>query len=285
MPVKVRTRSADIIDMASTNCAACGSDLADSGARFCSSCGVPIATDSVLVATQATSTSADPAEGEATPAPVAGLSDAPSPEPEVAGEEIVPIADRPLRRTMTEEQWRYTTWGAVAAGAVAIVALVAVVFGLLSRAEDASAASNGRNATTTTTTTTIPVADGPTAAFPITDALTIQSPRIGYPVWYRFGPTAVILTLTMTECDRIDGMLRASGEIRNNSPLGQTLDYRFGVEMNRPVVGTSVASLEATVEGLDAGGSIEWLVETPSTKSVSVRCDIPSLTVAPVADG
>ena len=95
----------------------------------------------------------------------------------------------------------------------------------------------------------------------------------------------MILTLTMTECDRIDGMLRASGEIRNNSPLGQTLDYRFGVEMTRPVVGTSLASLEANVEGLEAGRSIEWLVETPSTKSVSVRCDIPLLTVSPVAEG
>ena len=44
----------------------------------------------------------------------------------------------PLRHRLTEEQWQYATWGAVAAGAVAIVALLAVVFGLLSGSKDAA---------------------------------------------------------------------------------------------------------------------------------------------------
>ena len=281
--VKVRTRSADINEMASTNCAACGANLADSGVRFCSSCGVPIAAGPAPAGVAAAPKIVDAPDVEAPSAPVPDTSAEPNPETGAPGETAVPLAERPLRRTMTEEQWRYTTWGAVAAGAVAIVALIAVVFGLLSRAEDASAASSGRSVATTTTTSTIPTADGPTAAAPITEAVTIESPRMGNPVWYRLGPTAVILTLTMNECDRIDGMLRASGEIRNNSPIGQTLDYRFSVDMTRLVVGTALASLEATIDGLESGDTIEWLVETPSTKSVSLRCDIPALTVAPAA--
>jgi len=270
-------RSADINEMASKNCAACGDSLADAGARFCSSCGVPIATDPVAEETAAAPEIAPTPNVEAAPAPVPGTPAGPNPRVEAA----VPLADRPLRRTMTEEQWTYTTWGAVAAGAVAVVALIAVVFGLLSRAEDAAAGSSERSVVTTSTT--IPIADGPTAAAPITGAVTIESPRVGYPVWYRLGPTAVILTLTMNECDRTDGMLRASGEIRNNSPIGQTLDYRFGVEMTRTAAGTALASLEATVDGIEAGETVAWLVEAPSTKVVSLRCDIPVLTVAPFA--
>ena len=279
MSVKVRGIRADINEMASTNCAACGSGLTDPEARFCSACGAAVVT------------SPPPPDTGSVPE----HTEAPDPEAVVetetgtpAGEEVAHGAgaskyDRPPRRTMTEDQWRYATWGAVAVGAVAVVALVAVVFGLLSRAEDASAASNQRTAATSTTTTTIPIADGPTAAAPVTEPVLIEAPRVGYPVWYRVGRTAVIVTLTMSECDRIDGMLRASGEIRNNSPLGQTLDYRFGVEMTRPVVGTVLASLQANVDSLAAGETIEWLVETPSTKSVSLRCDIGALTVAPAS--
>lgn len=271
--------------MASLNCAACGADLADSGAHFCSACGVPIAAGAAAPETGPTPETIDTPAAAVPPEPASNTHGERTPEVDEPTGDAVPKADRPLRRTMTEEQWRYTTWGAVAAGAVAIVALVAVVFGLLSRAEDAAEASNERNVATSTTTTTAPIADGPTAAAPVTEAVAIDSPRIGYPVWYRVGRTAVILTLTMNECDRVDGMLRASGEIRNNSPLGQTLDYRVGVDMTRPLVGTALVSLEATVEGLDAGETVEWLVETPSTKSVSLRCDIPLLTVAPATDG
>jgi uncharacterized Zn finger protein (UPF0148 family) len=287
----VQAIPADISGMASTNCAACGADLADSGARFCSSCGVPVATVSTVSEATSAPATAETALETAEFAPETaktGSSTAP-PEPTTVAaavpEATMAPADRPLRRSLTEEQWRYTTWGAVAAGAVAIVALVAVVFGLLSRAEDASAASSERGVATTTTTTTIPIADGPTAAARLTEPVTIEAPRLGAPVWYRLGPTAVIYTLTMNECDRIDGMLRASGEIRNNSPLGQTLDFRFGVEMTRPTVGTTLATLEGVIGGLEAGEAVEWITETPSTKTASLRCDIPLLTVSPAVEG
>lgn len=277
MSVKVRGKRTDINAMASTNCAACGSGLNNPEARFCSTCGAAVVT--TLPASD-------------TP-PVPDHIEIPDPEALAEPETSIPVGeetahgdaaskyDGPPRRTMTEDQWQYATWGAVAASAVAVVALIAVVFGLLSRAEDASAASNQRTGMTSTTTTTIQIADGPTAAAPVTEPVMIEAPRVGQPVWYRVGRTAVIVTLTMSECDRIDGMLRASGEIRNSSPIGQTLDYRFGVEMTRPVVGTALASLEATVDDLAAGETIEWLVETPSTKSVSLQCDIGALTVAP----
>ena len=281
MPVKVRGRRADIIEMASPNCAACGSGLTDLEARFCSACGAAIVTAPLASdGESAPEHIGDPdpeAGGEAETTAPAG--------DEVATDGAAPKFDGPPRLTMTEDQWQYATWGAVAAGAVAVVALIAVVFGLLSRAEDASAASNERAVVTSTTTTTIPIAKGPLAAAPVTDPVTIEAPRVGHPIWYSVGRTTVIVTLTMNECDRIDGRLRAGGEIWNNSPLGQTLDYRIGVEMTRPVVATPLASLEATVDGLAAGESVEWLVETPSTKSVSLRCDIGALTVAPASGG
>ena len=279
MPVKVSGPGADINEMASTNCAACGYGLIDPEARFCSACGAAVVPEpSPFVAESASGRIAEPEPGGP-----AGSGSTVAAGVETAGDRAASKYDGPPRRTMTEDQWQYTTWGAVAAGAVAIVALVAVVFGLLSRAEDASAASNERTVATSTTTTTIPIADGPAAAAPVVEPLIVEAPRIGHPVWYRFGRTAVIVTLTMSECDRVDGMLRAGGEIRNNSPLGQTLDYRFDVEMTRPVVGTSLASLEATIDGLASGETEEWLVETPSTKSVSLRCDIGALTVAAAA--
>ncbi|MGB5655787.1 MAG: hypothetical protein WBN35_04130, partial [Acidimicrobiia bacterium] len=116
--------------MASTICAACGSDLLDPGACYCSSCGAPVP--------EAESVPDDDLVGEpdrvaATDVPVATESDL---ETDVSAgldseSEFVGTSgdlskfglEVPLRHRLTEEQWQYATWGAVAAGAVAIVAL------------------------------------------------------------------------------------------------------------------------------------------------------------------
>ena len=84
----------------------------------------------------------------------------------------------------------------------------------------------------------------------------------------------------------VESLAAATGErevsIRNETRIGQTLDYHIAVEMTRRVVGTSLASLEATVEGLGSRETAEWSVETVSTKAVGVRCEVAALTVAPV---
>ena len=51
--------------------------------------------------------------------------------------------------------------------------------------------------------------------------------------------------------------------------------------MMRRVVGTSLASLEFTIEDLGPDETAEWDVETVSTKTVNVSCNVATLTVAP----
>lgn len=278
-------RRADINGMASSKCAVCGADLLDSEARFCSACGA-----SVPEAPQAPDDGLVGESDRVAPNDVvsAGESD---PETDVPAERESEVEgtsgglskfglEAPLRRRLTEEQWQYATWGAVAAGAVAIVALVAVVFGLLSSGNDTfrppvAAASES-------TTTTVERKSGMITEFPVTYPSIVESPLIGDSAGYHQDGAFIAVRLTVDTCERSDGMLRASGSIRNETRIGQTLDYHIAVEMTRRVVGTSLASLETTVAALGARETAEWSVETISTKAVGVRCEVATLTVAPV---
>lgn len=279
-------RRADINEMASSKCAACGSDLLDSEARFCSACGASVP--------EAHPPPADDLVGEsdrlaATEVPVAGESDPETVVPAERDSEVAGTSDghwklglgAPLHHRLTEEQWLYATWGAVAAGAVAIVALLAVVFGLLSSSNDTSR-SPVAAASDSTTTTTVERRTGMITEFPVTYPSIVESPLIGDSAGYHQDGAFIAVRLTVDTCERSDGMLRASGSIRNETRIGQTLDYHIAVEMTRRVVGTSLASLETTVEGLGSRETAEWSVETVSTKAVGVRCEVATLTVAPV---
>jgi len=259
--------------MASPNCATCGSDLLDPEARYCSGCGASVP-------------EAEPIPDDA---PVPGESDLENdvsaehdPDPEVAATsgDLSKIGlEVPFRLRLTEQQWQYVTWGAVATGAVAIVALLAVVFGLLSSSTETSRSPVAAVSESTTTTARSWI--GVVTEFPVTDLSTVESPLIGDPAGYYEDGAYIAVRLTVDTCERSDGMLRASGSIRNETRIGQILDYHIAVEMTRRVVGTSLASLETTVEDLGPRETAEWTVETVSTKTVNVACDVATLTVAP----
>jgi len=272
--------------MESMNCPACGSDLLDPDARFCSACGasVPVP-ESVLHDDRPGASDPVPVDGvpaEADPAIDDGVQAESDPDSEVDATSnglSKYSLEVPIRRRLTEEQWQYVTWGAIAAGAVAIVALLAVVFGLLSRSDDTvpSPIVSG----TTPTTTIAERKPGMITEFPVTYPSVIESPKVGDSARYHQDGAVIAVRLTMDTCERSDGMLKASGSIRNDTPIEQTLDYHLAVDMMRRVVGTSLASLEFTVEDLGPDETAEWDVEAVSTKTVNVSCHVATLTVAP----
>jgi hypothetical protein len=272
--------------MESTNCPACGSDLLDPEARFCSACGAsaPVP-ESVLDGDRV---------GASDPAPLADVPEEgdpviddgvhaesdPDSEVEATSNGLSKYSlEVPMRRRLTEEQWQYATWGAIAAGIVAIVALLAVVFGLLSRSDDAVASPIVSG--TTPTTTTVERRTGMITEFPVTYPSVVESPQIGDSAGYHQDGAFIAVRLTVDTCERSDGMLRAGGSIRNETRIGQTLDYHIAVKMTRRVVGTSLASLETTVEDLGPHETAVWSVEAVSTKTVNVACNVATLTVAP----
>jgi len=189
--------------------------------------------------------------------------------------------DSPPSR-ITDEHWRYITWGAIAAGGIAIVALVAVVFGLLSSANTAASADPSAADEAVSTSVTIPQNALESINVPVTEPVIIRSPRIGLSTRYHQDGTVVVVRVTMDVCERHDGMLRASGSVRNDSALGQIFDYDIGVDLKRRGTGALLSSLEAAIEGLAAGETAEWKVETVSSRVVNIRCDVTELTVIPV---
>jgi hypothetical protein len=272
--------------MKSTVCAACGYDVPDPEARFCSSCGA-----SVVEIEPAPD---DDAVGETQGAVTADVADVPVPATDVpangdSGTDAAGMSgslsrfslEVTPRHRLTEEQWQYVTWGAVAAGAVAIVALLAVVFGLLSSRDETSRSPVAAAGESTTTTTTVARRIGIVTEFPVIAPAVVESPQIGESVGYLEDWAFIAVRLTVDTCERSDGMLKAGGSIRNDSRIGQTLDYHIAVDMTRRVVGASLASLEATVEDLGPRETAEWGVEAVSTRTVNVACDIAALTVAP----
>lgn len=185
---------------------------------------------------------------------------------------------------ITDEHWQYITWGAIAAGAVAIVALVAVVFGLLSGAD--ASETDEPTATDEFAPTSITVAAKALEMInvPVTEPVVIHFPRIGPTTRYHQDGTVVAVRVTMEVCERRDGMLRASGSIRNDTALDQTFDYDIGVDLKRRGTGTLLSHLGASVESLGPGETAEWNVETVSSRVVKIRCDVANLAVIPNDD-
>ncbi len=183
---------------------------------------------------------------------------------------------------ITDEHWQYITWGAIAAGAVAIVALVAVVFGLLSETDTAGADDPEAIDEVVSTSVAVPESALESINVPVTEPVVIRSPRIGPTTRYHQDGTVVVVRVTMDVCERHDGMLRASGSVRNDSALGQTFDYDVGVDLKRRGTGALLSHLEASIQGLASGETAEWNVETVSSRVVNIRCDVTELTVIPV---
>jgi hypothetical protein len=190
--------------------------------------------------------------------------------------------DPPPPSRITDEYWQYITWGAIAVGAVAIVALVAVVFGLLSGTGTAGAAHPEEAQEVVATSVTVPVKAIEIVNVPVTEPVVIRSPRIGRTARYHQDGTVVIVGVTMDVCERHDGMLRASGTIRNDSKLGQSFGYVIGVDLRRAGNGSPIAALEVSVEDLAPGETADWSVEQVSSRIVKLRCVVTDLTVTPV---
>ena len=183
---------------------------------------------------------------------------------------------------ITDEHWQYITWGAIAAGAVAIVALVAVVFGLLSGADASDTDDPVATDESAPTSVTVPAKALETINVPVTEPVVIRSPRIGPTTRYHQDGTVVAVRVTMDVCERHDGMLRASGSIRNDTALDQTFDYDLGVDLKRRGTGALLSHLGVAVENLGPGETAEWNVETVSSRVVNIRCDVTDLTVIPI---
>lgn len=191
-------------------------------------------------------------------------------------------ADPSSASGISDEHWQYITWGAIAAGAVAIVALVAVVFGLLSGTDTVGASDSLVVDEPAATSVTVPARALETINVPVTETVVIRSPRIGPTTRYHQDGTVVVVRVTMDVCERHDGMLRASGSIRNDSALDQTFDYDIDVDLKRRGTGALLSHLAVSVEGVTAGETVEWSVETVSRRVVNIRCDVNELTVIPV---
>ena len=183
---------------------------------------------------------------------------------------------------ITDEHWQFITWGAMAAAAVAVVALVAVVFGLLSEPDSAGAADPEPIEDVTSAPTTVPGKAIETIDVPVTEPVVLLSPRIGSTARYYQDGMVVLVRVTVDVCERGDGMLRAGGSIRNDSTLGQTLDYDVGVDLKRRTTGALLAHLETSIAGLAPGETAGWSVETVSTRAVTIRCAVSDLTVIPI---
>jgi hypothetical protein len=182
--------------------------------------------------------------------------------------------------TISDEYWRYITWGAIAAAIIAVGALAAVLLGSLK-----SDAVSGEVAAVMTippaVSSTVEVKALESIDVPVTGPIVIEAPRIGPSTRYHREGAVVVVRVTMDECERSEGMLRAGGTIRNDSPLGQSLSYTLTVDLERSRLGTRLARLEDVVDRVGPGETAAWSVETRSTKVVTVRCDVASLRVAP----
>ena len=183
---------------------------------------------------------------------------------------------------ITDEHWQYITWGAMAAGAVAIVALVAVGFGLLSGTDTAGAADSESTEETVSASAAVPEDAIDMVNVPVTEPVVLRSPNIGPTTRYPQDGTVVVVRVTMDVCERHEGMLRASGSIRNGSALAQTFDYDIGVDLKRRGTGALLSHLEDSVEGLAPGETAEWNVETVSSRVVNIRCEVTTLTAIPI---
>jgi len=184
--------------------------------------------------------------------------------------------------TISDEYWRYITWGAIAAAIVAVGALAAVLFGSM-KGNAVSGEATVASTIPAVVLSTVNVKALEIIDIPVTGPVVIESPRIGPSTRYHREGAVAVVRVTMDECERSEGMLRAGGSIRNDSPVGQTFTYALTVDLVRSRLGTSLARLEDVIERVGPGATVAWSVGTPSTKGVTVRCDVASLKLDPLS--
>ncbi len=185
-------------------------------------------------------------------------------------------------KRLSDGQWQIITWAAVGIAAAAVAVIIMVALQGTPGVDRAPSIASGAPTTVPTEASTEALKAIEIIDTPVMETVVIESPRLGPSTRYHRSGAVVVARLTMDECGRHDGMLVASGTIRNDSSLDQTFTYGLTVDIVRDRLGTRLARLPAVVERLGPGEIAAWNVETPSTKIVTIRCDVDQMTVEPL---
>ena len=172
----------------------------------------------------------------------------------------------------------------MALAGIATVALLAIAASSIFSGGDVNPATT---APTSTTTTTTPRDADPVevVGYPVTDPISIPDPHFGAQVQYLEDGVAVAFRIDGGECTGGDGKLTVRGWIRNDSPVGQTLDYVIGVDFMRALTASKIAHVEAEIGPVEPGTIADWSVETVASQVVTLRCELTDVTVEPAAAG
>lgn len=202
-------------------------------------------------------------------------SDLPSDEPE----EISPETEHAPRQH-AGDSLRYATLGAFVLGALAVGALTVVTISALTRTDVNESPSTPTSTVTSVVTESIHALDAINPA--VTQTVTIPFPRLGEVGRYHQDGSVVVFGIAGDQCGTRDGMVGASGSIRNESPANQTFDYIIEVDLIRVWTRARIGHLEARVAGLLPGASAEWTVEMASTRVTAIDCEITDVTLTPI---
>ena len=194
-------------------------------------------------------------------------------------EEVSPERDPPARKE-AGEAWRFATLGAFVGGALAVGALIVVTISALTRTDVNESASTPTSTVTAVFTESTHALEAINPA--VTQTITIPFPRLGEVGRYHQDGTVVMFGIAGDHCGTREGMIGASGTIRNESPAGQTFGYIIGVDLIRVWTRARIGHLQATVAGLAPGASAEWSVEMASSRVSSIDCEVTDVTLTPI---
>ncbi len=194
-------------------------------------------------------------------------------------DELEEISPESEPRPHAGDPMRYASLGAFALGALAVGALTVVTVSALTRA-DVHEPESGPTSTVTTVVTDSTHASE-TINPVVTQTITIPFPRLGRVGRYHQDGVVAVFSIARDECGTQEGMIGASGTIRNESQAGQTFDYTIEVDLIRVWTRARIGHLETTVAGLSPGASADWSVEMPSTRVSAIDCEVTDVTLIP----
>ncbi len=195
-------------------------------------------------------------------------------------DELEEISPESEPRPHVGDPMRYASLGAFALGALAVGALTVVTVSALTRA-DVHEPESGPTSTVTTVVTDSTHASE-TINPVVTQTITIPFPRLGGVARYHQDGAVAMFAIAGDHCGTREGMIGASGTIRNESQAGQTFDYTIEVDLIRVWTRARIGHLETTVAGLSPGASVDWNVEMLSTRVSAIDCEVTDVTLTPI---
>lgn len=195
-------------------------------------------------------------------------------------DELEEISPESEPRPHAGDPMRYASLGAFALGALAVGALTVVTVSALTRA-DVHEPESGPTSTVTTVVTDSTHASE-TINPVVTQTITIPFPRLGGVARYHQDGAVAMFAIAGDHCGTREGMIGASGTIRNESQAGQTFDYTIEVDLIRVWTRARIGHLETTVAGLSPGASVDWNVEMLSTRVSAIDCEVTDVTLTPI---